>query len=302
MPCQECFWELIGLLKALRGVFSLPLCPAIPILIFWGLWWGCCHLTQQTPTSSVALALASCFVSVELLLLPLEAPTSLPSLSDSLALPSWSLCQGLAWCLCLSVTARTRVRKWGCWLQHLTFILLSFGELPLRRWSWKLRFHALFWQLSHKYPVSSLTVWRFVYVSVTEIEQKVFVCRFSAPSNYWMAIRFGLKLALMFPLFLPVLEIPAKWKLCACPAALTAYHRFSSYSVPSHGCQVNKVWGVLWKPLALTEPSLYLKRQMMPWLTALHNRGVLPHNLLGHLGSDPELFTGIAWTPAQFEC
>lgn len=173
----------------------------------------------------------------------------LPLLLSARPTPSRSvlgLCaKGWRGCLCFSMTARTRVRKWGCWLQHLTFILSSFGELPLRRWSWKLRFHALFWQPSHKYPVSSLTVWRFVYVSVTEIEPVVFVCRFSAPSNYWMTIRFGSKLALVFLLFLPVLETPAKWKFCACPAVVTAYYRFCSCSVPSHGCQVNKVQDVL---------------------------------------------------------
>lgn len=126
-------------------------------------------------------------------LLPWKAPTFVFSLPDSFALGSRSPCQGLArksLLFCELEGWEWQSGAAGFSISLCEAVLLSFRELPLWRWSWKLSFYALFWQPSHKYPVSSLIVWRFVYVSVTEIEQTVFVFRFSAPSNYWMMTKF----------------------------------------------------------------------------------------------------------------
>lgn len=127
MPCQECFWELIGLLKAVIGVFSLPLWTAIPILIFWSLWRGCCHSAQQTDmdflhrTVSCQL-LCFCGAGCCLWRLPLLLSARLTPLRSVLGLCA----KGWRGSLHFSVTARTRVRKWGCWVQHLTLLSRPF--------------------------------------------------------------------------------------------------------------------------------------------------------------------------------
>lgn len=171
MSCRESFWQLIGVSKAVIEVFlrlwvqlSLSLSFAVydeSVVI---------RFSRQTQASSMSLSPARCFVSLELAaafkgshfspqpawLLCTWFPVAVPRASVEVPTFVWA--------------AKMRVTKWGCWVQHLTLLspLLSFRELPLWRWSCKLSFRALFWHTSHKYPVSSLIVWHFVYVSLLQ--------------------------------------------------------------------------------------------------------------------------------------
>lgn len=116
-PCRECFWELIGLLKTVIGVFSLPLC--LSLSLSFGVYDEAVviPLSRQTglpPSHSLlpaALFLQGCLC---LWRLPLVSSVLGPR------------AKGWHWNLCFSGTARMRVRNWGCWVQHLTLLSRPF--------------------------------------------------------------------------------------------------------------------------------------------------------------------------------
>lgn len=127
MPCGECFWELIGLLKAVIGVFPLPLSAAIPTLIFRGLWWGCCHSTQQADRDFLHRAVSCqqlCFCRAGCCLWRL--PLLLSVLPTPLHFFLGLRARGWRGRRCFSAAARTGVRERGCWAQHLTLLSRPF--------------------------------------------------------------------------------------------------------------------------------------------------------------------------------
>lgn len=128
------------------GVFALLLCVQLSLPLSFGACdeAGVIPLSRQTGTSST-----SCFVSAELAAAfggsSFSQPSRLPC-----SLRSCSPCQGLEGA---DAFLRLRGREWESGAAGLSIslcgaVLLSSGELPLRRWSWKLRLHALFFQIS----------------------------------------------------------------------------------------------------------------------------------------------------------
>lgn len=104
-------------------------------------------------------------------LLSWKASTFVLSLPDSFSFGSWPQCQGLArksLLFCVLERWKWQSRSDRFSIALCSAVLLSFRELPPWRWSCKLIFLTLFWRLHHKYPVSSLIVWRFAYVSLLQ--------------------------------------------------------------------------------------------------------------------------------------
>lgn len=133
----------------------------------------------------------------------------------------------------------------------------------------------------------------FMSLSVTEIEQMVFVSRFSAPSTYWMMIRFW------FGACTGISSVPASFQdLCqvvkwfACVSTVPAYYWFCFGAIWwLSGKQGTRCAGSLWH---LQSFCLLLERQIVPWLMSHCNGGVLGCSLLGHVGFIPEQFSAIA--------
>lgn len=183
-------------------------------------------------------------------LLPLKAPTFVLGLPDSFTLGSRSLCQGLARkSLLLCELQGWEWQSGGCWVQHRTLLSCSFILQGTSSVEMELKVKLSCFVLAAEPQISSFLSYCLTFclcLSVTEIEQMVFVCRFLAPSNYWMMIRFW------FGACTGTFSVPASFeelcqvvKLCACLSVVPDYYWLCSYSVPSDGCQVNKVWDVL---------------------------------------------------------
>ena len=246
----------------------------------------------------MSLSPASCFVSVELAAAFKGShfcpqPARLLCAQFSVAVPrAGAEVPTFLW------AAGMRVTKWGCWVQHCTLLSFSFILQGTSSVEMELKVKLSCFVLAAEPQISSFLSYCLTFclcLSVTEIDQTVFVFRFSAPSNYWMMIRFW------FGACTGISSIPASFedlcqvvKLCACISVVPAYYWFCGYSVPSDGCQVNKVWEMLAAFWCLQSLRLYSERQMVPWLMSHRNEGVLWCNLLGHAGSTPEQFSVIA--------
>lgn len=113
--------------------------------------------------------------------------------------------------------AKMRVTKWGCCVQHLTLLSPSFILQGTSSVEMELQVKLQCFVLSKQPQISSFLSYCLTFclcLSVTEIEQMVFVFRFSAPSNCWMMIRFWFGASLVFPPFLLVLKVSDKWLNC----------------------------------------------------------------------------------------
>lgn len=207
------------------------------------------QLSRQTEASSMSLSSASCFVSAEVavvfkgshfcprpaLLLYARFPVAVPRAGAEVPTFLWA--------------AKMRVTKWGLLVQHCTLLSRSFILQGTSSVELELKVKLSCFVLVAKPQISSFLSYCFTFclcLSVIEIEQTVFVFRFSAPSNYWMMIRFW------FGACTGTFSVPASFeelcqvvKFCACVSVVPDYYWLCSYSVPSDGCQVNKVWDVL---------------------------------------------------------
>lgn len=192
----------------------------------------------------MSLSPASCFVSAEL----------------AAALKGSHFCPQPAWLLCTRFpvavprvgaevpaflwAARMRVTKWGCWVQHLTLWSRSFILQGTSSGEMELKVKLSCFVLAAEPQISSFLSYCLTFClclcyrnRANGLCVQVFCCL------YWMMIKFW------FGACTGISSVTASFeglcqvvKSCVCIAVVPAYYWFCSYSVPTDGCQVNKVW------------------------------------------------------------